>query len=102
MGKSMEESKLAVDCGYWPLYRFNPELAKQGKQPLILDSKAPDGNLRTFLAGENRYAQLEKNDPETANKLHEELNKEYNDRYRLLKQLSELTVTASEDPLLQR
>lgn len=102
MGKSMEESKLAVDCGYWPLYRFNPELAKQGKQPLILDSKAPDGNLRTFLAGENRYAQLEKNDPETANKLHEELNKEYNDRYRLLKQLSELTITASEDPLLQR
>lgn len=44
MGKSMEEGKLAVDSGYWPLYRFNPELAEQGKAPLTLESKAPDGN----------------------------------------------------------
>lgn len=96
MGKSMEESKLAVDSGYWPLYRFNPELMDQGKPPLIVDSKAPDGSLRDFLAGENRYAQLEKLHPEIAHKLYEELDKANNDRYRLLKQLSELTTTGSE------
>ena len=50
MGKSMEEGKLAVDSGYWPLYRFNPELAEQGKAPLTLESKAPDGTLRDFGA----------------------------------------------------
>lgn len=58
MGKSMEEGKLAVDSGYWPLYRFNPELAEQGKAPLTLESKAPDGTLRDFLAAVSNLAAL--------------------------------------------
>ncbi len=89
MGKSMEECKLAVDSGYWPLYRFNPDLIKQGKPPLILDSKAPDGSLKEFLAGENRYAHLEKTHPEIAKKLHEKLEKHCKERYATLKILSE-------------
>ena len=60
MGKSQEEAKLAVASGYWPLYRFNPQLAAQGQNPFKLESKAPDGTLQAFLSGENRYAALEK------------------------------------------
>ena len=64
MGKSMEEGKLAVQAGYWMLYRFNPELAKEGKNPFQLDSKEPTGDLNEFLSGENRYASLAKKNPE--------------------------------------
>ena len=46
MGKSQEEEKLAVQSGYWPLYRYNPALKAQGENPFILDSKKPDGSLR--------------------------------------------------------
>ena len=90
MGKSMEESKLAVDTGYWPLYRFNPALAEEGKNPLILESKAPNGDIQAFLSGENRYAQLEKKAPEESKRLRALLEKEYLERYALLKQLADM------------
>ncbi len=90
MGKSMEESKLAVNSGYWPLYRYNPELAAEGKNPLILESKAPDGSLQEFLSGENRYAQLEKQAPEESKRLRAQLEKECLERYYYLKQLADL------------
>jgi pyruvate-ferredoxin/flavodoxin oxidoreductase len=90
MGKSMEEGKLAVESGYWPLYRFNPALAEQGKNPLLLESKAPDGTLQAFLSGENRYAQLEKQYPEESRRLRAQIEKQYLERYYQLKQLSEL------------
>jgi pyruvate-ferredoxin/flavodoxin oxidoreductase len=90
MGKSMEEGREAVKSGYWPLYRFNPDLAEAGKNPLQLDSKVPDGTLQTFLAGENRYAQLEQSDPEESKRLRGLLEKEYTTRYYRLKQLADL------------
>ncbi len=90
MGKSMEESRLAVESGYWPLYRFNPELAGQGKTPLVLEYKYPDGSLQSFLSGEVRYAALEKFKPEDSKKLRRAIEKEYIERYLSLKQLSEL------------
>ncbi len=83
MGKSMEEGKLAVDSGYWPLYRYNPELAAEGKA-FSLDSKAPDGSILDFLAGENRFAQLARTKPEEAKALNEELAKSYAERYQIL------------------
>ena len=89
MGKSMEEGKLAVESGYWPLYRYNPELAAQGKSPLTLESKAPDGTLREFLAGETRYAQLKSIDPQISEQLQSDLEKSYNERYALLKHLAD-------------
>ncbi len=90
MGKSMEEAKLAVQCGYWPLYRFNPELAKEKKNPFQLDSKAPAGDIHEFLSGETRYASLAKKDPELSKRLREELAASYAERYAALKQLADL------------
>jgi len=85
MGKSQEEAKLAVQCGYWPLYRYNPVLKAEGKNPFILDSKAPDGKLQEFLAGEVRYASLQKSFPEESKRLTALLEEEYNKRYKALK-----------------
>ena len=81
MGKSQEEEKLAVQSGYWPLYRYNPTLKAQGENPFILDSKKPDGSLRKFLEGEIRYASLKRTFPEEAEKLHAELEAQFNARY---------------------
>ena len=81
MGRSMEEGKLAVESGYWPLYRYNPLLADEGKNPFILESKSPDGTLQEFLVGENRYAQLEKINPKGSREMRDELERQYNERY---------------------
>jgi len=89
MGKSQDESKLAVDCGYWPLYRYNPTLKAEGKNPFILDSKDPDGTLQAFLAGEIRYASLQRTFPEEAKKLHTQLEAEFLERFAGLKRLAE-------------
>ncbi len=89
MGKSQEETKLAVQCGYWPLYRYNPVLKAEGKNPFVLDSKAPDGSLQEFLAGEVRYASLQKTFPEESKILTERLEKEYNERYEALKLMAD-------------
>jgi pyruvate-ferredoxin/flavodoxin oxidoreductase len=98
MGKTQEESKLAVESGYWPLYRYNPQLTAEGKNPFTLDSKAPDGTLREFLTGEVRYASLEKTFPEEASMLHARLDVEFNARYRNLKRLAEADFSLPETP----
>jgi len=89
MGKSMEEAKIATKTGYWPLYRFNPDLATEGKNPFTLDSKAPDGNMEEFLLGENRFAQLANSKPELAKKYRETLEKQYNARFEELQRLAD-------------
>ena len=59
MGKSQLEEKKAVECGYWQLYRYNPTLEEQGKNPFQLDSKEPDySKFRDFLMGEVRFNSL--------------------------------------------
>ncbi|MBU4503810.1 MAG: pyruvate:ferredoxin (flavodoxin) oxidoreductase, partial [Proteobacteria bacterium] len=81
MGKSQEEEKLAVQSGYWPLYRYNPLLKAAGENPFILDSRQPDGSFKEFLAGEVRYASLQQSFPDEAKKLHTRLENEFNERY---------------------
>jgi pyruvate-ferredoxin/flavodoxin oxidoreductase len=71
MTKSQTEEKNAVDCGYWALYRYNPSLAAEGKNPFSLDSKDPSGDFRSFILGETRYASLKKTVPELAETLYE-------------------------------
>ena len=63
--------KQAVECGYWSLYRFNPDLAKEGKNPFTLDSKEPTGDFREFIMSEVRYSSLTRTFPEIAEELFE-------------------------------
>ena len=69
MMKSQDEEKKAVDCGYWQLYRYNPTLIDEGKNPFTLDSKEPTADYKEFLLGETRYASLMKARPELAEQL---------------------------------
>jgi len=89
MGKSQEEEKLAVQVGYWPLYRYNPLLKEQGKNPFQLDSKEPSGDFHEFLMGEVRYASLIKSFPDEAKELHALLEAECKERYEEYKKLAE-------------
>ena len=82
MNKIMEEMKEAVDCGYWNLIRYNPDLAKEGKNPLSIDSKAPqEGGYQDFLMGEVRYNSLKMRFPERAERLFKENEELAMDRY---------------------
>ena len=69
MSKAMEEEKLAVQSGYWHLFRFDPRKAIEGKNPFTLDSKAPTKEYQEFIMGESRYINLKKQNPERAAKL---------------------------------
>ncbi len=76
MSNGMAEEDKAVKAGYWQLYRFNPELAEQGKNPFTLDSKDPTGSYQEFLNSETRYKALAKAKPEVAQQLFERAEKE--------------------------
>ena len=89
MGKSVEEEKLAVEAGYWHLYRYNPDLKKEGKNPFILDSKEPESSYREFLDGEVRYTSLSRKFPERAERLFKEAEEEAKERYENYRQMSE-------------
>ena len=69
MTRGMSNQKAAVECGHWPLYRYNPLLAKQGKNPLKLDSKAPKIKFEEYAYTEARYKMLTKSNPEEAKRL---------------------------------
>jgi len=91
MGKSQKEMDLAVKSGYWPLYRYNPNLADEGENPFVLESKEPDGTLQQFLSGEIRYASLKKSFPDEFDRLTVQLEKECTVRYRRLKRLADMS-----------
>ena len=69
MGKTQENEKLAVECGYWQLFRFNPELKNEGKNPFVIDSKDPTGSFREFIMEQVRYSSLASEFPDTAEEL---------------------------------
>ncbi|MGI5849089.1 MAG: pyruvate:ferredoxin (flavodoxin) oxidoreductase [Christensenellales bacterium] len=89
MGKSQAQEKRAVEAGYWHLYRFNPELKKDGKNPFILDSKAPLVSYQDFIKSEIRYKTLQQQFPEVAEKLFAIAEAEAKERYQYYKKLSE-------------
>ena len=90
MSKAMTEEKLAVESGYWFNFRYNPELAAEGKDAFILDSKEPTGDYQEFLKGENRYASLVKFHPEKASELFAKAEQTSKERYEHLKKLVDL------------
>ncbi len=86
----MEEEKLAVDCGHWVLYRFNPALKNTNQSPFILDSKPPIQELSVFYARENRFASLTKSNPQEAERLFEQAAKNIKERFAFYQKLSNL------------
>jgi pyruvate-ferredoxin/flavodoxin oxidoreductase len=89
MGKSQEEEKRAVESGYWPLYRYDPRLGAEGKNPFQLDYQPPNGTIHEFLMGEVRYAALVQSFPEEAAKLHKQLEDSAASRYKAYKNMAE-------------
>ena len=89
MGKTQNEAKLAVESGYWPMFRYNPSLADEGKNPFVLDYKEPNGTLQDFLSNEVRFAALEKSHPEESKRLRSKIEEEVNNRYQLLKAMAD-------------
>jgi pyruvate-ferredoxin/flavodoxin oxidoreductase len=79
----LDQQKAAVQSGHWPLMRYNPDLVKQGKNPLVLDSKAPSITLDKFENNETRFAMLSHSDPEAAKRLLAMAQDEVNARWRL-------------------
>ena len=89
MGCSQLEGKLAVECGYWANFRYNPQLVGTDKNPFSLDSKAPDfTKFRDFLMGENRYINLKRSYPDQAEALFEKTQHDAETRYNTYKQLA--------------
>lgn len=84
MNKAMQEMKDAVRSGYWPLLRYNPALAEEGKNPLSIDSPAPTMNYRDFIMGEVRYDSLKLKFPERAEMLFTKAEQMASDRYEKL------------------
>ena len=90
MSHAQDVEKAAVDAGYWHLFRFNPALKDEGKNPFQLDSKAPTGSYREFIMNEARYARLAKSNPERAEKLFTAAEENAKARYEYLLKYSRL------------
>lgn len=90
MGSAQMEQKAAVECGYWHLWRYDPRLEEQGKNPFQLDSKEPVWNkFKDFLLGEVRYTQLTKSFPKQADELFDAARENAQWRYRSYKRMVE-------------
>ncbi len=89
MANTIAEEKKAVQTGYWHLWRYNPLLKEEGKNPFILDSKEPIGTISEFLEGENRYLMLKKAYPEVAVRLFDKAEKDLIERYEIYKKKSQ-------------
>eukprot|EP01028_Stygiella_incarcerata_P014436 TRINITY_DN95_c0_g1_i1.p1 TRINITY_DN95_c0_g1~~TRINITY_DN95_c0_g1_i1.p1 ORF type:complete len:1240 (+),score=333.54 TRINITY_DN95_c0_g1_i1:532-3720(+) len=87
---SQSQQELAVQTGYWPLYRYNPDLRKEGKSPFILDCKEPTVNVEEFLKNETRYSMMMSQFPDVGARLHKELQQDVTDRWRRLENLAKL------------
>ena len=98
MGNSMAEMKHAVDAGYWHLFRFNPVLAEEGKNPFQLDSKAPTADYLDFIKGEVRYSSLERTFPERAAVLFDAAKENAAQKYQQLSRLASYYEDLEKDP----
>ena len=88
MSEGMDHQKLAVETGYWPLYRFDPRRAARGESPLVLDSPAPKLDLVSYTRLENRFRVLEKQDPERAHEFERQAQAAVTRRFALYQKLA--------------
>ncbi len=90
MSKTVQEEKLAVQSGYWPLYRYNPSLVAEGKNPFVYETKDPTVQMMDFLMNEGRYTILKRQFPEVADELYEKAIDNKKEKHSYYKKLSEL------------
>ncbi len=90
MARGLDQQKYAVESGYWPLYRYNPVLADQGKNPLQLDSRDPKIPLRQYVQGEARYTMLMRSNPEAAEAFLNTSQQDIETRWKLYKHLASM------------
>jgi pyruvate-ferredoxin/flavodoxin oxidoreductase len=88
LAKGAEQSALAVESGYWPIYRYDPRLAEEGKNPLQLDSKGPKIPLEDYAYNETRYKMLKKSYPERAEKLMKLAQEDVNEQWKVYEQMA--------------
>ena len=88
MGQSQDEEQRAVDSGYWTLYRYDPRLKEEGKNPFILDSKEPKTDFKEFLMGEVRYSSLKRSFPENAEKLFQKAEEDMKEKFETYKRMA--------------
>ena len=98
MTTGLDNQKAAVASGYWPLFRFNPDLIKEGKNPLTLDSSGPKIPLKDYIYLENRFKMLVKSMPERAEQLLEQAQQDLNTRWAVYQQMAAQTVTPTAEP----
>jgi pyruvate-ferredoxin/flavodoxin oxidoreductase len=97
MRKGLDQQKLAVQSGHWPLFRYNPELIAEGKNPLIIESKDPSIPFEQYAYNETRYRMLAQSDEERAEELLKMAQKDVNSRWRMYKQLAAMHYNGSDN-----
>lgn len=90
MGTSVAQEKRAVESGFWHLYKYNPELKKQGKNPFILDSREPKSSFRDFILSELRFSQIQNTFPDIAEDLYTKAEEDAKDRFETYRRMSEM------------
>ncbi len=90
MGKTIQEEKRAVESGYWPLYRYNPQLVQENKNPFVYESKDPKADMLEFIQSEERYATLKRQFPQIADALYQQAVAFKKDKHEYYKKLSQL------------
>jgi pyruvate-ferredoxin/flavodoxin oxidoreductase len=97
MTTAMQNQKAAVLSGYWPLFRFNPDLAREKKNPLVLDSHAPKIPFQEYAYRENRFKMLTKSNPKEAKRLLKLAQQEVNNRWRIYEYIASMPFDSKED-----
>ena len=97
MGTSQAQQKKAVEAGYWHLYRFDPRLKEEGKNPFILDSKEPKASFQEFINSEVRYTSLKRTFPEEAEILFAEAERDSKERYENYKRMASYDFSQTEE-----
>ena len=85
MALGLEQQKKAVECGHWSLYRYNPDLEKEGKNPMVIDSKEPTMSFADYALNENRYRMLKMANPEHAEELMKKSQEDVDRAWKMLK-----------------
>jgi len=97
MSKGLEQQKLAVQSGYWPLYRYNPDLGDEGKNPLAIDSKSPSIPLEQFVYNETRYRMLVQSDESRAEVLLKQAQNDVDKKWQFYSQMAAMNFTSKEE-----